>query len=177
MKMRPLWTCFGVRLEVGSWEEGPDTANVSTWTHWWCSVGRECSPTRKCVHRWTHFCVGLEEGVWLTRGCQRSGDTAGEGREGCISIKYIVLIYKKEPFMGMGTTAHPHPPRCARVPTWPPLFALLHPSLCCCVRHPFPHTRCQRGILVTPCGVMDVPWVVEEVLGDGGQRGTWLWWV
>ena len=132
----------------------PDTKMHPHMVVFLCRAGRRGlggPQTRKMCLVWHVFYVWLTREGLREKGCRRSGDTAGEGREGYISIKYIVLILKKEPFM--------------------------HPSLCCRVWCPFPRMGCWWGILVMPCGVMDVLWVVEEVLGDGGQRGTWLWWV
>ena len=155
------------------------------------------SPPSSLSH--AHFSLSANQGrVW---GCQReSGETAGEGREDVSKLIYCLNIKKKEPFMGMGTTAHPHPCRChacAGIPPGLPPSRLRLPGSCRRVQRPFPRTGRQRGVLVTPCGVVDVPFgvvdvpfgvvdmpfgvvdmpfgvvVVVEVLGDGGRRGTW----
>jgi len=77
--------------------------------------------------------------------------------------------------MGMGTTAHPHPRRChacASIPTRPPPFALSRPGLMRRVRRPFPHIGRRRGVLVPPCGVVDVPFGVVGGGRGAGGRGT-----
>ena len=100
---------------------------------------------------------------------------AGEGREGVSKLIYCFNIKKKEPFMGMGRRAHPHPRRChacASIPTRPPPFALSRPGLMRRVRRPFPHIGRRRGVLVPPCGVVDVPFGVVGGGRGAGGRGT-----
>ena len=65
--------------------------------------------------------------------------------------------------------------------TRPPPFALSRPGLVLSCPASLPsHYRIghQRGVLVTPCGVMDVLFDVVgggRDAGDGGRQGTWTW--
>ncbi len=85
--------------------------------------------------------------------------------------------------MGMGTMAHLHSHHChtcACIPTQPPPFTLSHPELVPSCLASFPsHYQIShwRGILVTPCGVVDVPFDIVMVKGSGWcKEGRTIMW-
>jgi len=93
-------------------------------------------------------------------GCM---EMATEGRRGVSTYIQCNNQKKNEPFVGMGTTTHPHPRRC-RAPTFssPPDFPFV--LSCPGIVLSFP------GPLVPPCGVVDVLFGVV-----GGRRGAGGW--
>ena len=109
---------------------------------------------------------------------------AGEGREGVSQLIYSLNIFKKRTFYGDGPLCPSPSSSLSHLcwdPTRPPSFASMRPGLVPLCLASFPscyQTRRQRGILVTPSGVVDMlwtcrlmSWVVVEVLGtgDGGD--------
>ena len=92
-----LGTHFRDWLEGGGGEPA-DTTNVPIWARWWCSGG------------WN---VWLEGG--MGGGVLREGGGGGVAGEKGVDVSTYIYKYnnkKKEPFVGMGTTAHPHPRHC-----------------------------------------------------------------
>ena len=112
---------------------------------------------------------------------------------GVSHLIYSLNILKKRTFYGDG---HDSPSPSSLLshlcwdPTWPPPFASTYPGLMPSRLASFPsryQTGRQRGVLVTPSGVVDVSWmcclmswVVVEVLemgdgeGCGGSEGVWV---
>jgi len=129
-------------------------------------VGKEWAGIRheKCAPPARFLCLrgGVSHGVYGN----------GYGGEGGVST-YIQCNNQKKnkPFVGMGTTTHPHPRRCHACAFLSPPglpFVLSCPG----IGLSFP------GPLLPPCSVVDVPFGVVGGgigAGDGGRRGSWSW--